>query len=54
MDNEERDDLAVQEEEAKWIIDVDTDPLVNISTFGWTEGEPHSILLTLYFLCDLL
>ena len=38
MDYQEEEVPVVNEEE-KWILDPYTAPLVNIVTFGWTEGK---------------
>ena len=38
MDSEQHAAFVEDPDEA-WAIDVDTVPLVNISTFGWTEGD---------------
>lgn len=38
--NSEQYAAFVEDPDEEWAIDVDTTPLVNISTFGWTEGKP--------------
>lgn len=41
--NSEQYAAFVEDPDEEWAIDVDTTPLVNISTFGWTEGKPIQI-----------
>jgi len=38
MDYEEPAAVVVDPDQ-QWAIDLEVEPLVNVATFGWTEGE---------------
>lgn len=38
MDYEEPAAVVVDPDD-QWAIDLDVEPLVNVATFGWTEGK---------------
>lgn len=40
MDYEEPAAVVVDPDD-QWAIDMDVEPLVNVATFGWTEGKLH-------------
>lgn len=40
MDYEEPAAIVVDPDE-QWTIDTDVEPLVNVATFGWTEGTTN-------------